>query len=90
MKEEASVGSPVHYVVEQASGDSRVYYGLEGSVSSGLLGEERVEVEMVQYEVEGKGVAAVTHGGWACDVEREVGEEGLEGDGEVKPDSSRR
>ena len=45
---------------------------------------------MVQYEVEGKGVAAVTHGGWACDVEREVGEEGLEGDGEVKPDSSRR
>ena len=64
MKEEASVGSPVHYVVEQASGDSRVDYGLEGSVSSGL-GEERVEVEMVHYEVEGKGVAAVTHGGWA-------------------------
>ena len=54
--------------------------------------EERVEEEMM----EGKGGAAVIHGGRACEVEgkgegeREVGEEGLEGDGEVKPCNSRR
>ena len=82
---------------------------MEGSLSSGLQGEEgfevhyeeRVEEEMVQYEerveeekVEGKGVAAVTHGGWACEGEgegeREDGEEGPGRGGEVKPCSSRR
>ena len=67
--------------------------------------EENVEDEMVHHEerveeekLEGMRVADVIHGGWACEVEgegegegeREVGEEGLEGDGEVKPDSSRR